>query len=83
MSPHGAPRAATLYVYSLLLPNVAARVCAALPVLGSPAGLAAEGTEYAMLLQTVSRGDNLTLADALRAWSKGIRAAELPGGSSC
>ncbi|MER5535373.1 hypothetical protein [Streptomyces mirabilis] len=82
MSPHGASRAATLYVY-LLLPNVAARVCAAFPVLGSPAGLAAEGTKYAMLLQTVSRGDNLTLADALRAWSKEIRAAELPGGSSC
>lgn len=73
MSPHGAPRAATLYVYSLLLPNVAAPVCAALPVLGSPVSLAAEGTEYAMLLQTVSRGDNLTLANALRAWSKGIR----------
>ncbi|WP_259408410.1 hypothetical protein [Streptomyces akebiae] len=49
--------AATLYAYTLLQENVAARVRAAFPVLGSPACLAAEATVCAQLLQTVSRGD--------------------------
>jgi hypothetical protein len=35
--------------------------------LGSPAGLAAEATVCAQLLQTVARGDNLALEDQLRA----------------
>ncbi|MFL4910755.1 hypothetical protein ACJ6WF_48625 [Streptomyces sp. MMS24-I2-30] len=64
---------ATLYAYSLLRPNVAARVRTVFPVLGSPAGLAAEATVCAMLLQTVSRGDNLALAAPLRAWSEELR----------
>ncbi|MGW7613706.1 hypothetical protein ACWGKW_42050 [Streptomyces sp. NPDC054766] len=54
-------------------PNVAARVRAVFPVLGSQAGLAAEATVCAMLLQTVSRGDNLTLEGPLRDWSKELR----------
>ena len=62
--------AATLYAYSLLLPDTAARVRDAFPVLGSPAGLAAEATVCAQLLQTVARGDNLTLEDQLRHWSE-------------
>ncbi|MFF2938049.1 hypothetical protein [Streptomyces mirabilis] len=65
--------AATLYAYSLLQPVAAARVRDVFPVLGSPAGLAAEATVCAQLLQTVSRGDNLALADALRAWSEELR----------
>ncbi|MFJ9026742.1 hypothetical protein ACIRPU_43435 [Streptomyces sp. NPDC102259] len=65
--------AATLYAYSLLQEDVAARVRDAFPVLGSPAGLAAEATVCAQLLQTVSRGDNLTLADPLRDWSEELR----------
>ncbi len=65
--------AATLYAYSLLQEDVAARVRAAFPVLGSPAGLAAEATVCAQLLQTVSRGDNLTLEDQLRDWSEELR----------
>ncbi|MEV6408651.1 hypothetical protein AB0M58_37895 [Streptomyces bobili] len=48
------------------LPGTAARVRVAFPVLGSPAGLAAEGTVCAQLLQTVARGDNLVLEDQLR-----------------
>lgn len=64
---------ATLYAYSLLRPDVAARVRTVFPVLGSPAGLAAEATVCAMLLQTVSRGDNLALADPLRDWSEELR----------
>jgi hypothetical protein len=55
--------AVTLYAYTLLQPNVAARVRAVFPVLGSPAGLAAEATVCAQLLQTVARGDNLVLFD--------------------
>ncbi|MER5347085.1 hypothetical protein ABT030_43755 [Streptomyces mirabilis] len=64
---------ATLYAYSLLQPDVAARVRAVFPVLGSPAGLAAEASVCAQLFQTVSRGDNLTLADPLRDWSEELR----------
>ncbi|MFD9659301.1 hypothetical protein [Streptomyces mirabilis] len=71
-SPEGFD-AATLYAYSPLQPDTAARVRAAFPVLGSPAGLAAEATVCAQLLQTVSRGDNLTLADPLRDWSEELR----------
>ncbi|MFF2101164.1 hypothetical protein [Streptomyces sp. NPDC058202] len=58
--------AATLYAYSLLQVDVAARVRAAFPVLGSPTGLAAEATVCTQLLQTVSRGDNLRLKDQLQ-----------------
>ncbi|MFJ2607987.1 hypothetical protein ACIO13_23885 [Streptomyces sp. NPDC087425] len=65
--------AATLYAYMLLRPDTAARVRTAFPILGSPAGLAAEATVCAQLLQTVSRGDNLMLADALRDWSEELR----------
>ncbi|TBO58153.1 hypothetical protein EYS09_18935 [Streptomyces kasugaensis] len=64
---------ATLYAYTLLQPDTAARVRAAFPVLGSPAGLAAEATVCAQLLQTVDRGDNLILADRLRDWSDELR----------
>ncbi|MFE7076392.1 hypothetical protein ACFU96_40525 [Streptomyces sp. NPDC057620] len=64
---------ATLYAYTLLQPDTAARVRAAFPVLGSPAGLAAETTVCAQLLQTVSRGDNLVLKDRLRDWSEDLR----------
>ncbi|KUO04943.1 hypothetical protein [Streptomyces sp. DSM 15324] len=64
---------ATLYAYTLLQPNVAARVHAAFPILGSPAGLAAEATVCAQLLRTVSRGDNLVLEDRLRDWSEDLR----------
>ncbi|MBC9730548.1 hypothetical protein [Streptomyces sp. TRM68367] len=72
MAPEGFD-GATLYAYSLLQPDVAARVRAVFPVLGSLAGLAAEATVCAQLLQTVSRGDNLTLADPLRDWSEELR----------
>ncbi|MEV7739890.1 hypothetical protein AB0O75_49095 [Streptomyces sp. NPDC088921] len=65
--------ASTLYAYSLLQEDVAARVRAAFPVLGSPASLAAEATVCAQLLQTVSRGDNLTLEDQLRTWAEELR----------
>ncbi|MGQ4390513.1 hypothetical protein [Streptomyces sp. SAS_270] len=51
------------YAYSLLQEGVAARVRDAFPVLGSPAGLAAEATVCAQLLQTVARGDDLALVD--------------------
>ncbi|TVZ76892.1 hypothetical protein [Streptomyces sp. BK340] len=60
---------ATLYGYSLLQPDTAARVHDAFPTLGSPAGLAAEATVYAQLLQTLARGDNLTIEDQLREWA--------------
>jgi hypothetical protein len=53
--------------------SVAARVRTAFPVLGSPAGLAAEATVCPQLLQTVSRGDNLPVEDRLRAWSEELR----------
>ncbi|MET7783411.1 MULTISPECIES: hypothetical protein [Streptomyces] len=62
-----------LYAYSLPQPLVAARVRAVFPILGSPAGLAAEATVCAMLLQTVSRGGNLTLADPLHHRSEELR----------
>jgi len=65
--------AATRYAYSLRQANVAARVRVAFPILGSPAGLAAEATVCAMFLQTVARGDNLALTDRLRDWSKQFR----------
>ncbi|MFD9465488.1 hypothetical protein [Streptomyces sp. NPDC060027] len=65
--------AATLYAYTLLKPDTAARVRDAFPILGSPAGFAAEATVCAQLLQTVARGDNLTLADPLRDWSEELR----------
>ncbi|MEU9008698.1 hypothetical protein AB0D12_02700 [Streptomyces sp. NPDC048479] len=55
-----------LYAYSLLQPSTAARVRTVFPILGSPAGLAAEATVCAMLLQTVARGDNLVLESPLR-----------------
>ncbi|MEU8718371.1 hypothetical protein [Streptomyces sp. NPDC048663] len=64
---------ATLYAYTLLQPNVAARVRATFPILGSPAGLAAEATVCAQLLQTVARGDNLTLEDQLREWARDLQ----------
>ncbi|AVH61710.1 MULTISPECIES: hypothetical protein [Streptomyces] len=64
---------ATLYAYSLLRPDTAARVRTAFPVLGTPAGLAAEATVCAMLLQTVSRGDNLALDGPLRNWAQELR----------
>ncbi|SOE59311.1 hypothetical protein SAMN05446589_1521 [Streptomyces sp. OV198] len=65
--------AATLYAYSLLRPATAAHVRTVSPVLGSPAGLAAEAAVCAMLLQTVARGDNLTLEGQLRDWSEELR----------
>jgi hypothetical protein len=65
--------AATLYAYSLLQPDTAARVRVAFPVLGSPAGLAAEATVCAQLLQTVARGDNLVLEGPLRNWAEELR----------
>ncbi|MEU3792458.1 hypothetical protein AB0F07_22080 [Streptomyces fructofermentans] len=65
--------AATLYAYTLLQPDVAARVRSAFPALGGPAGLAAEATVCAQLLQTVARGDNLVLESRLWAWAEEIR----------
>lgn len=65
--------AATLYAYTLLKPDMAARVRDAFPILGSRAGLAAEATVCAQLLQTVARGGNLILADPLRGWSEELR----------
>ncbi len=44
-----------------------------LPILGSPTGLAAEATVCAMLLQTVERGDNLTLTDPPHQWAAALR----------
>ncbi|WP_405776929.1 hypothetical protein [Streptomyces sp. NBC_01538] len=65
--------AATLYAYTLLQTDTAARIRDAFPVLGSPAGLAAEATVCAQLLQTVARGYNLTLEAQLRDWSEELR----------
>ncbi|MFD4956270.1 hypothetical protein [Streptomyces sp. NPDC058451] len=65
--------AATLYAYTLLQPDTATRVRDVFPVLDSPAGLAAEATVCAQLLQTVTRGDNLALKDQLRNWSEELR----------
>ncbi|MBB3080900.1 hypothetical protein FHS41_007454 [Streptomyces violarus] len=53
--------AAMLYAYTLLQPDTAACVRDVFPALGSQAGLAAEATVCAQLLQTVARGDNLPL----------------------
>ncbi|WP_251018428.1 hypothetical protein [Streptomyces sp. ISL-1] len=64
---------ATLYAYTLLQPDVAARVREAFPTLASPAGLAAEATVRAQLPQTVARGDNLALKGQLRNWSEELR----------
>ncbi|WP_328687886.1 hypothetical protein OHA74_54260 [Streptomyces phaeochromogenes] len=64
---------ATLYAYSLLQTDAAAHVRDAFPVLGSQAGLAAEATVCAQLLQTVARGDNLTLEVQLRDWAEELR----------
>ncbi|GAA3289253.1 hypothetical protein [Streptomyces cinereospinus] len=72
MAPEGFD-ATTLNAYSLLQPDTAARVRAAFPVLGSPAGLAAEATLCAQLLQTVARGDNLVLEGPLRNWAEELR----------
>ncbi|MGW3631869.1 hypothetical protein ACWD7F_17165 [Streptomyces sp. NPDC005122] len=65
--------AATLYAYTLLQPNIAGRVRTAFPVLGSTAGLAAETTVCAQMLQTVARGDNVILEVPLRDWSELLR----------
>ncbi|MFC9682225.1 hypothetical protein [Streptomyces sp. NPDC056948] len=43
------------------------------PALGSPAGLAAESTVCAELLQTVARGENLALEAPLQAWVAELR----------
>lgn len=64
---------ATLYAYTLLQPDTAARVRTAFPVLGSAAGLSAEATVCAQLLQTVARGGNLVLEIPLRNWSEELR----------
>ncbi|MEU1266847.1 hypothetical protein [Streptomyces sp. AC04842] len=42
-------------------------------MLGSPAGLAAEATVCAQLLQTVARGDNLVLEGPLQNWAEELR----------
>ncbi|MFJ9380415.1 hypothetical protein [Streptomyces sp. NPDC101455] len=65
--------AATLYAYTLLQPDTAARIREAFPILGSPAGLAAEATVCAQLLQTVARGDNLIIEGPLRHWAEELR----------
>ncbi|WP_234317221.1 hypothetical protein [Streptomyces sp. NRRL WC-3744] len=65
--------AAILYAYTLLQPDTAARVRTVFPILGSPAGLAAEAAACATLLQTVARGDNLALEDPLRTWAAELR----------
>ena len=65
--------AATLYAYVPLQPDAAGRARTAFPVLGSPAGLAAEATVCAQLLQTVARGDNLVLEGPLRNWAGELR----------
>jgi hypothetical protein len=65
--------AATLDAYTLLQPDTAASVRAVFPVLGSPAGLAAEATVCTQLLQTVARGENLALEGQLRDWSEELR----------
>ncbi|MEU2518972.1 hypothetical protein ABZ732_09430 [Streptomyces pseudogriseolus] len=65
--------AATPYAYVLLQPDTAGRARTAFPVLGSPAGLAAEATVCAQLLQTVARGDNLVLEGPLRNWAGELR----------
>ncbi|MER5532606.1 hypothetical protein [Streptomyces mirabilis] len=65
--------AATLYAYSLLQPDTAARVRDAFPVVGSTASLAAEAAVCAQLLQTVVGGDNLVVEDQFRNWAEELR----------
>ncbi|MGW1533853.1 hypothetical protein [Streptomyces aureus] len=65
--------AAILYAYTLLQPDTAARVRAHFPVLGTSAGLAAEATACAQLLQTVARGDNTILEAPLQNWARTLR----------
>lgn len=65
--------AAMLYAYTLLCSPTAARVRETFPVLGTPVALPAEAAVCAMLLQTVERGDNLVLTEALHAWAQEIR----------
>ncbi|MFE2586092.1 hypothetical protein [Streptomyces sp. NPDC059378] len=65
--------AATLYAYTLFQPDTATCVRDALPVLDTPAGLAAEATVCAQLLQTVARGDNRALEAQLRTWAEELR----------
>ncbi|MBJ6613857.1 hypothetical protein [Streptomyces sp. I4(2020)] len=62
--------AAMLYAYTLLQPDIAACIRTVFPILGSQAGLAAEATMCAQLLQTAARGDNLVLEDRLRDWAE-------------
>jgi hypothetical protein len=59
--------------HTLLQPDTDASVRDAFPVLGSLAGLAAEATVCARLLQTVARGDDLTLEDPLQGWAEELR----------
>jgi hypothetical protein len=70
--------ASMLYAYTLLQPDTAARIRDVFPVLGSRAGLAAEATVCAQLLQTVARGDNLILEDQLRHWAEELRGLAAP-----
>ncbi|UUU18954.1 hypothetical protein [Streptomyces sp. DSM 40750] len=65
--------AATFYACTLLQPDTAPRIRTTFPVLGSLAGLAAEATVCAQLLQTVARGGNLILEDQLRTWVEELR----------
>ncbi|MFJ5064682.1 hypothetical protein ACIP96_35370 [Streptomyces nigra] len=65
--------AATLYAYTLLQSDTAACVRTVFPILGSRAGVAAEATMCAQLLQTVARGDNLVLKERLRDWAEELR----------
>ncbi|MDI2129966.1 hypothetical protein [Yinghuangia seranimata] len=58
--------AAMLHTYALLHPDVAARVRREFPVLDSAAGRVAETVVLAQLLERVSEGLDLDLADALR-----------------
>jgi hypothetical protein len=50
----------------MLQTDTAASVRDAFPVLGTPAGLAAEATVCAQLLQTVARGDKVPVMMARR-----------------
>ncbi len=60
--------AAMLHTYSLLVPETAARVRAALArVLDTPAGRFSELAVITQLLQTITRGDNLDMETPLRA----------------
>ncbi|MFJ8742376.1 hypothetical protein ACIRL2_23655 [Embleya sp. NPDC127516] len=60
--------AAMLHTYSLLVPDVAARIRSELAhVLNTPAGRFSELAVITQLLQTTTRGDNLDLEQPLRA----------------